>query len=422
MAKIKLTDDKVAKLQPDTTGGKRGKGVNVCYWDSQMAGFGVQLTPAGARVFVLKYNADGRSRWVTIGPFPAYGVKSAKARAGEIRQDLDKGKDPKAARKAMMTAPKVEALAKRYVDEHVMLKTAVSSQTNSKHLLNDYILPRLGKKAIREITTEDVAQLHHAMRETPYLANRMLAVVSKMFRLGKTWKFEIQGNPVEGIQKFDEKPRDRPIREDELVAICAELQKREDDEPYIVAAIRLLLLTGARMNEILQLEWDRVTLDYAEEVVDGERRMVPSGGSLLIINHKTAKRHGSKVIHLSPEAAAELDLLKRQYMGLGNPHVLPGSRIGGHLTNLEKPWQAIREAVTKDEKNEGINVRDVRIHDFRHWYGSTLGNAGVAAMQIMAALGHTQVSTTRRYVHVDKNPLKEAAGKVGAAFPARLAK
>ncbi len=150
----------------------------------------------------------------------------------------------------------------------------------------------------------------------------------------------------------------------------------------MVAAIRLLALTGARLSEILTLRWDFVDLERA---------------CLRLPVSKT----GKKVVYLSAPA---LELLSRLPRVEGNPHVIVGERRGAHLVNLQKPWRRLRHAAGLDE---------VRIHDLRHSFASVAAASGQSLIIIGALLGHTQPQTTARYAHLAADPLRAANESVG---------
>ena len=152
-----------------------------------------------------------------------------------------------------------------------------------------------------------------------------------------------------------------------------------------MAAIRLLVLTGARLSEILKLEWKSVDLER---------------GLLLLPDSKT----GTKAVHLNAPAVAVLASLPR--VG-GNPYVIVGERDDRHFVNLGKVWRRIR-------KSAGLT--DMRLHDLRHSYASVAAARGGSLPMIGKLLGHTQWQTTARYAHLAADPIRELNEKVGDAL------
>nr|WP_247654276.1 site-specific integrase [Microvirga sp. HBU67558] len=192
-------------------------------------------------------------------------------------------------------------------------------------------------------------------------------------------------NPCVGIERFTEQKRRRYLSSAELARLGAALAQAEEQKlrsPYVVAAIRLLVFTGARLTEILTLRWDHVDLER---------------GFLNLADSKT----GAKTVYLN---AASRELLTALPHLDGNPFVIPGERQGKHLVNLEKPWRAIRQLA---------QLPDVRLHDLRHSFASIGAGAGLGLPVIGALLGHAQAATTARYAHLASDPLKQAADLIG---------
>jgi integrase len=149
-----------------------------------------------------------------------------------------------------------------------------------------------GARKVADVTRHDVAKLHHAHFDTPYQANRVLAVLSKMLNLAERWGIRPDGsNPCRHIEKFAERRRERMLSPEELARLGDALAGH-DASPYAVAAIRLLILTGARLGEVLGLRWDWVDFER------GEARLPDS-------------KSGAKTLHLPPPALAVLSELPR---------------------------------------------------------------------------------------------------------------
>jgi integrase len=250
-----------------------------------------------------------------------------------------------------------------------------------RRLCQSIIVPALGWKRVRDVSRADISRLHHNQRDTPYAANRALAVLSKMFGLAEKWGERPDGsNPCRHVEKYAEHKRERMLSADEFGRL-AEALKAPGRSPYIVAAIKLLVFTGARLSEILNLEWEWIDFER------GEARLPDS-------------KTGAKTLHLPAPALAVLTDLPRVE---GNPYVIVGNVAGARLVNLEKPWRAIRRAAGLD---------DVRLHDLRHAFASVAASSGMGLPIIGKMLGHTQAATTHRYAHLASDPVKAAAATV----------
>jgi integrase len=159
--------------------------------------------------------------------------------------------------------------------------------------------------------------------------------------------------------------------------------------PSAILGVRLLILTGCRLNEVMTLKWEHV--DFAECV-------------LRLPDSKT----GAKVVHLGQPA---IDILKATKQIEGNPWVITGKLEGKPLSDLQPFWQRVRARA---------GLKDVRIHDLRHTFASTAVAAGQGLPMIGKLLGHTQVQTTARYAHLAADPLKRAADSVASSLQRAL--
>ena len=307
--------------------------------------------------------------------------EQARKEAARLSGAVAGGADPAAVRAAEKTAPTVAAFAERFLSEHVATKTKSSTAIEYRRLIEIYVLPAIGRKPMRDVSRADISRLHHDQRTKPYAANRALAVLSKMFTLAEKWGDREDGsNPCRHVERYAERKRERMLSADEFGRL-ADALKAPGRSPYVVAAIKLLVFTGARLSEILTLQW---------AWIDFER------GEARLPDLKT----GAKTLHFPPPALAVLADLTRQE---GNPHVIVGNVAGARLVNLEKPWRAVRKAA-------GLN--DVRLHDLRHAFASVAASSGMGLPIIGKMLGHTQAATTHRYAHLSSDPVKAAAATV----------
>jgi integrase len=229
------------------------------------------------------------------------------------------------------------------------------------------------------------------MRGTPFQANRVVALLSKMLSLAERWGLRPDGsNPTRHVERFREKARQRYLSEAELARLgdaLAESESMDLDSIEAVAAIRLLLFTGARMGEILTLRWDDVDL---------ERRC------LRLPDSKT----GAKLIQLNAPALEVLASLKQR-----SEWVLPGKDPKKRYVNLAKPWARISQRAELD---------DVRVHDLRHSFAAVGAGAGGSLLVIGGLLGHKSAATTARYAHLSVDPLRAANEVIGSRIDAAL--
>lgn len=367
-------------------------------WDDSLPGFGVRVLPSGYKSWQLQYKRSGRTRRMSLGACNVLTPEQARKKASELLGELAQGGDPAKKRAQLHQAPNMRTLSGMYLERHAPKKKE-SSLRNDRSMLQNIILPALGSLKVTEVDRADIARLHHSLRSTPYQANRCLALLSKLFNLAEKWGLRPDNtNPTRHVEKYREQPRRRYLSGDELARLGRALAEAEVDNkesPFVVAAIRLLLFTGARVNEILTLRWDSVDLE---------------GACLHLHDSKT----GQKDVMLNAPALEVLANLPRIDL---NPFVIVGKQPGSHWVNLSKPWQRIRSRA---------GLGDVRIHDLRHSFASVAVSSGMGLPIVGALLGHRESSTTQRYAHLAADPLKlaseEISQKIADAMKAKSTK
>lgn len=353
--------------------------------DVEIKGFGVRRQN-GAPSYFLQRRINGQLRWLTIGVHGSpWTPELARREALRLLATISQGQDPTLARQMAISKPSVEDAAKQFMETHA---TTLKSRTREEYarLLRLHIIPCLGKLLAEDVAKAHVVKFHASLAATPAGANFALAVMSKLFRWCEDMGYRPEGaNPCRGIKKYRQAKHERFLSREELGRLGSVLGRADIDQQaslFAVAAIWLLILTGARLNEILTLQW---------RFVDLERRL------LLLPDSKT----GQKTIRLSDQAA---DVFGRLPRVKGNPHVIVGSVEGSHLVNLQKPWRRIRSLA---------DLEDVRIHDLRHTFASVAAASGGSLPMIGALLGHTQPQTTARYAHLASDPLRQLNEEVG---------
>lgn len=362
-------------------------------WDDEVRGLGVRLLPTGRKMFILSYRTGNRKRQMTLGEFGVLTLQQARKRAIRELGDVLEGQDPLAEREKRRQGTTIRKVAARYLEEHAIPKKKSRSAAEDRRLLEKSVLPTLGSRDIADITRKDISLLHHSLRKTPTQANRVLALVSVIMSLAEKWGLRPDNsNPCRHVERFPEKGRERFLSEDEISRLGRALTEAEQtpSEPLeAIAAIRLLLLTGCRRDEILTLKW---------EFVDFRR------GVLWLPDSKT----GAKMI---PLGAAALELLEALPRHVGNPHVLPGRNGNGRLVGLHRPWARLRAKA---------GLPDVRLHDLRHSFASVGAGSGLNLPILGKLLGHRTAATTARYSHLADDPLRRAAEQISSVIAAGL--
>lgn len=381
MPPVKLTKRVVDTIQPVNK--------DLIVWDTEIKGFGCKITPQGNKSYFLYYRTkDGRQRRPKIGIHGVITCEQAREIAQQWLAEVTKGQDPSAVKQELRSAPTVKELFERYMQEHAPHKKQ-SSQIEDKRLGEKYIISSLGSIKVCSLLREDIVKVHAAMRSMPTNANRMLSLFSKMLSLAEVWGYRPDhSNPCRHIKKYPENKRERFLSQEEIIRLQQVLFEEESQKiemPSVLCAIRLLLLTGCRLNEILTLRWKEV---------DFEKKC------LFLSDSKVGKR----TVYLSPQAIDLLSSISSSCKEKDNPYVITGKKHGAHLINLQKPWRRIRKKV---------GLEEVRIHDLRHTFASVAAANGLSLPIIGALLGHTQTQTTARYAHLVGKPMLEAVERIG---------
>jgi integrase len=412
MPEARITKRMVDGLKPSAT--------DFYVFDTDLIGFGVRVRSTGGRSYIVQYKAGvGRgapTRRVTLGGVGKMTPGQARKAAEKVLGSVAHGEDPAADKmRERRNLPLADVIA-AFLREHVEVRRKATTTVAYRDILDRIVKPALGSMKPDKVTRQDCARLHSSLRETPYQANKVLAVIGSLYSFASERGYAPEGcNPARGIKKFPEDGRERFLTSEEFARLGdtlriaetiglpwqfdetkakarhapKEINRRAVLDPYAVAAIRLLILTGARLREILHARWENVDIER---------------GVIFLPDSKT----GKKPIYLS---AAALEILASLPRIEGNPHLIPGEKDGAPRVDLKKPWAA----VTKAAALEGL-----RIHDLRHSFASFGAGASLGLPVIGKLLGHSQPSTTARYAHLDADPMRRAVEAIGATIAAAM--
>jgi integrase len=395
MSVDKITDKLVSSLSPGQT-----------VWDEKVKGFGVRRQRKAA-VYVFKYRLEGRQRFVTIGRHGSpWTPQTARGQAVQYWAGLvDRAqREPPTGRDASQSDPTFAEFAQTYLSQYASQHKKPRTLVEDRRNLDLHILPSLGRLKLREITPADIARFHAAQHARPVNANRCLSLVSHIFAIAeKRGLRETGANPCRGLDRYPERRRERFLGPDEMrclgsaltaaasgdladTRVMAEALARSTREDWrVTACIRLLILTGARLGEILSLQWAWINWDR------GYARLPDS-------------KTGPKTLPLPKAALALLQDLRTnpRHDKADSKFVLPGKTKDRHFSGIQQPWQRIRAAA---------DLKDLRLHDLRHCYASAAVANGESLFLVGAILGHRSASTTQRYAHLAIDPILEAANR-----------
>jgi integrase len=376
---MRLTDNTIKRLPAPERGNK------VTY-DDVVKGFGCRVTTAGARAFVLNYRrkSDGRERRITIGSYPDWSCAAAREEAKRLKRKVDSGGDPVGEHEASRAAATMADLAARFEREYIPRKRPATQRDYRQQIAVD-ILPAIGRMKVAAVSFADIDRLHRTITaRAPTHANRVLALLSRMFSLAVRWGLRVD-NPVKGVERNQEHKRHRYLSGAELARLTTALTEIRDQGA--ANAVRLLLLTGARRGELLAARWADIDLEAGVWTKPGS----------------TTKQ---KTLHRVPlsEAACQLLAEMREQAGEDAEWLFPARRTP-HRTDIDDAWGILRKAA---------GIPGVRLHDLRHTYASVLASAGLSLPVIGALLGHSTPVTTARYSHLFDDPLRQATERASA--------
>ena len=246
-----------------------GTGKDTVYWDSALKGFGVRVYPSGARVYVVQTRGPGGTKRTTVGRHGVITTEEARRRAASMLVRIKAGEAPGPAHAARARrGPTVAELAGRYLREHVAVHCKPRTEKAYRCLFERHILPALGNLPAGALSRRHVSGLHYKLRNAPCAANEAIAALSRMLNRAEAWGLiPSGGNPCRHVVKYRQRRRERFLTDREFRRIgrtLAGLEAAGRVPVHAAAALRLLMLTGCRCNEILTLRWDDVHLDARE--------------------------------------------------------------------------------------------------------------------------------------------------------------
>lgn len=414
---VKITKRVVDAIKPN--------GTDFYVFDSELVGFGIRVRADGGMSYIVRYRAGfGRSapaKRVTIAKVGKVTPDQARDVAKDLLASVVKGQDPSKDRADERDAITFAKLAEGFL-HHVSALKKANTHAQYAHMLNAYAIPKFGTRKAIAVTPSDIAALHLDLKAKPTTANRVRDVVSSMYGWAIKGKLlPKMENPAAGIAKYREAKRERFLSSEEILQLGNAIREAETAgiawepdpakktkhapkagnrvvklDPASAAALRLFILTGARLREILHLEWSMVDLER---------------GLLLLPDSKT----GQKTIILNAPAQMVLSELPHvdRYVIPGKPRKLPNGKMESRpRSDLKRPWRMIRKRAGLAAQADNPSFR-VRIHDLRHTHASIGVGANLGLPIVGKLLGHTQSRTTERYAHLEADPLRKASNAIG---------
>lgn len=359
-------------------------------YEVTLSGVTVRVTPSGQKILFVRTRVGGREHRERLGTWPECSAAAALARLRALTQAAGKPAAGKPAKPAAPKPPKevltVAKFAERFLREHVHVFCKPKTRANYELWLGQHILPILGSLPLAAVTRADVQRMHRlvAAKVDPRTgqplkttANRTLTVLSSLFGRAVDWEV-VERSPVQKIRKFAERKIERYLTDEERARIEAVLVGHDARNPGAVLAIRLLILTGARTNEILNLRWTDV--DW---------------------QHKLLRLRDTKTGDRDIPASTEVLRLLKETERRGE--LVCCTILGHKIHSLQRTWSILRQRA---------GLADVRKHDLRHNFASTGASAGIPLATVGKLLGHKDVRTTQRYAHLFDQEVRAAVEEI----------
>ena len=406
MPTVKLTAASIKSLPIPERG-------QVDYWDETLHGFGCRVSEGGVRSWVLAYRFNGRTRRWTIGRHPDIDLVAARKRAGKALLQISEGKDPGAEKIELRASSTFGDLADEYLTLHAKRKK--KSWRMDEYMLNRELLPLWRHSKVRDIARRDVRLVLERIadpegRNGPIYANRVRALIHKMFNFALARDYGIDFNPCTGVEKPGrDRARDRVLTTKDIRTFWAAVEEQGEDKPAVAAFLKLRLLTAQRGGEVANMRWADV--DWA--------------GRVWTIPGEFAKNGLQHRVPLSRQA---IDLLKahRQWVEQRNTAINAGRSRKGWEPKAMSDW-AFRTRRLGRETDQGdapldpkvaktmklvrekCGIQDLCAHDLRRTAASLMSQMGVPRVTLKKILNHVDRDITAVYDRYSYDPEKRAA-------------
>ena len=362
--------------------------------DTKVTGLGILRLPSGVETWYLRYREPGgKQQHHKIGRAEVINRTLAREEAHKLLAAVAKGEAPTSARKELRDGHTVADLHKLLEQKHYP-KLGEKTRAGYKSIWDCHIIPKLGATKVKQVSSGQVMKLLEKVGGTQ--ANRTLAVLRKAMNLAILWNLRTD-NPCAKVPGNGENKRERYLSSQELKRLIAALDTYPTTplQWRFTQLVKLLIMTGCRVNEICAARWEWFDEKAAVLVVPRD-------------SHKTGKKTGrNRVVHLPPAAIRILRELRLK----SNSEWIIAGRADGHLIGFQKLWRALLKHA---------EIEDLTAHGLRHhWASVAITASGLTLKQVGGMLGHLSPLTTDRYAHLMEDGAKAMAASVADQISAQ---
>ena len=374
--RMRLTDAAIARLRP------RAREYTV--WDTRVPGLGVRVRPSGGQSYVMLHETDGRSKRVSLGPVSLKKIDEVRRECHARRASPE----PERGSRTTRAVPSLQEFVEDEWKQACFDRYKPSTKKGVRSMLAGRILPAFGSKPLDRITPAQVRRWFDAFSRTaPGGANRGLDIFRQIMNFAIA-SGHIDKSPAQDVKRNRRHALTRFLSREEIARLHETLDgyTREGHRQQ-ADIIRLLLLTGCRRREIVQLRWSEIDDDL-----------------IRLADSKT----GPRKVPLNTQARRILDRRPRGGSSFVFPSPLDPCRPRGLELAL---WYRVRREA---------GIEDVRLHDLRHTHASHAVMNGVPIPVVSRLLGHSNVRMTLRYAHLGDKEIEAAAERVGQSIGALM--
>ena len=386
MPKENLTQSFVDTLLPDPDKSKCD------YFDTKQSGFLLKILSSGRKSYYIRYrNQRGKQVEIKIADDNVTKLNEARELAIKYLAQIAMGEDPFSTKADLKKVPTLyDFITNSYLP---YVKTYKRSWETDVSLIKNHIMPNFGKQYMDEVSKRDIIQFisKHSLTHKPGSVNRVIIMMRYIFNLSIRWEtVGITKNPTAGIPLLEENnKKERFLSAEEARALVEQL--KSSDNKMLQYIIPMLILTGARKNEVLKAKWEDFNVEQRLWRIplskSGKARHVPISDGVQYLLEGVPRHVDCGYVFANPKT------------------LLP-------YVSIFASWNTARKAV---------GLADVRIHDLRHSFASFLVNSGRSIYEVQRILGHTQIKTTQRYAHLSQDSLLAAANEISKAVPILMA-